>query len=176
MTHKSGIFLLNNMLLHNSNVYPSVPTGYAVHMKEMYLNMEILLKNIIAAAKTGTSVVIWKQFCWSEECSLHTSTVASFVKGTSVLRTSQAVRHKIMSHEAFVNSTKIYFAPWADEGIYICKDFNTLYRYFPKSNWCQYKGRNLSWSTNQTAHLLHAVWRVFSVAGENFMEECCWKL
>lgn len=53
MTHKSGIFLLNTV-----NVYPSVPTGYAVHMKEMYLNMEILLKNIIAAAKTGTSVVI----------------------------------------------------------------------------------------------------------------------
>lgn len=33
------------MLLHTGNVHPSVPTGYAVHMKEMYINIEVLLKH-----------------------------------------------------------------------------------------------------------------------------------
>ena len=34
------------VLLHNGNCLPSVPIGYAVHMKETYINMKVLLNSI----------------------------------------------------------------------------------------------------------------------------------
>ena len=37
---------LKAVLLHNGNTYPSVPIGHAVHMKETYENMNVLLKQI----------------------------------------------------------------------------------------------------------------------------------
>lgn len=35
---------LKAVLLHNGNVYPSIPIGHAVHMKETYENIDVLLK------------------------------------------------------------------------------------------------------------------------------------
>jgi len=37
---------LKAVLLHNGNICPSIPVGYAAHMKETYENMEMLLKHI----------------------------------------------------------------------------------------------------------------------------------
>ena len=37
---------LKAVLLHNGNCFPSVPIGHAVHMKETYLNMKVLLNSI----------------------------------------------------------------------------------------------------------------------------------
>ena len=41
----SPLLGLKAVLLHNGNVYPSVPIGHAVHMKETYENKEVLLNN-----------------------------------------------------------------------------------------------------------------------------------
>ena len=37
---------LKAVLLHNGNIYPSVPVGHAVHMKETYENLQTLLQQI----------------------------------------------------------------------------------------------------------------------------------
>src|ERR1051325_2968860 len=37
---------LKAVLLHNGNMYLSVPIGHAVHMKETYENINVLLKQI----------------------------------------------------------------------------------------------------------------------------------
>jgi hypothetical protein len=42
----NGVFLLKAVLLHIGNIYPSVPFGHAVHMKESYENMAHLLNKI----------------------------------------------------------------------------------------------------------------------------------
>ena len=42
----SSMLSLKAVLLHNGNVHPSIPVGYAAHMKETYANMEMLLKYI----------------------------------------------------------------------------------------------------------------------------------
>ena len=42
----ASILSLKTVLLHNGNRYPSVPVGYAAHMKEAHENMQQLLKHI----------------------------------------------------------------------------------------------------------------------------------
>jgi len=42
----SSMLSLKAILLHSSNVYPSIPVGCAAHMKETYKNMEMSLKHI----------------------------------------------------------------------------------------------------------------------------------
>lgn len=42
----SSVLSLKVVLLHNGNLYPSVPIGHAVHMKETYENMQLLLNHI----------------------------------------------------------------------------------------------------------------------------------
>ena len=37
---------LKAVLLHNGNMKPSIPTGYSVHLRETYDNMDILLQDI----------------------------------------------------------------------------------------------------------------------------------
>ena len=37
---------LKTVLLHNENILPSIPVGYAAHMKETYENMKNLLQSI----------------------------------------------------------------------------------------------------------------------------------
>ena len=42
----SSMLSLKAVLLHKGNVYPSMPIGHAVHMKETYENMKVLLNKI----------------------------------------------------------------------------------------------------------------------------------
>jgi hypothetical protein len=42
----SSMLSLKAVLLHNGNIYPSIPIGHAVHMKETYENMQLLLHHI----------------------------------------------------------------------------------------------------------------------------------
>ena len=44
---------LKAVLLHNKNILPSIPVGYAAHMKETYENMKNLLQSIN-----------YEQYCW----------------------------------------------------------------------------------------------------------------
>lgn len=39
-------FYRNLLFLHHGSVHPSVPVGYVANMKEIYKNMEMLLKHI----------------------------------------------------------------------------------------------------------------------------------
>jgi len=42
----SSKFILKMVLLHNGNIHLSVPTAHSVHMKQMYENIDLLLKAI----------------------------------------------------------------------------------------------------------------------------------
>lgn len=42
----SSILSFKAVLLHNGNIYPSIPVGHAIHMKETYENMQLLLNHI----------------------------------------------------------------------------------------------------------------------------------
>jgi len=42
----SSILSLKAVLLHNGNVYPSIPLAHAVHMKETYVNLQNLLRSM----------------------------------------------------------------------------------------------------------------------------------
>ena len=42
----SPMLVVKAVLLHNGNVYPSIPIGHAVHMKETDGNAEVLLNTI----------------------------------------------------------------------------------------------------------------------------------
>ena len=39
---------LKAVLLHNGNMFPSIPLAHAIHMEEMYENLQVLLqKNML---------------------------------------------------------------------------------------------------------------------------------
>ena len=42
----SSVKSLKAVLLHNGNVWPSIPVGHSTHMKEDYINVKILLNKI----------------------------------------------------------------------------------------------------------------------------------
>ena len=51
---------LKAVLLHNGNMFPSIPLAHAIHMEEMYDNLQVLLqKNMLWT----TSV---EYMCWPE--------------------------------------------------------------------------------------------------------------
>ena len=39
-------FILKVVLLNNGNIHPSIPIAHSVHMKEIYVTMDLLLKAV----------------------------------------------------------------------------------------------------------------------------------
>jgi len=54
----SSITILKAVLLHNGNVFPSIPVGYAIQMKETYGIMKFILTKTDIMNFTGRSVEI----------------------------------------------------------------------------------------------------------------------
>jgi hypothetical protein len=72
----SSKLILKAVLLHIGNIYPSVPFGHAVHMKESYENMAHLLNKInykkykwhISADLQVVAILVGLQLGYTKHC------------------------------------------------------------------------------------------------------------
>ncbi|KAL6464577.1 hypothetical protein MHYP_G00268940 [Metynnis hypsauchen] len=115
----SSMLSLKAVLLHNGNVYLSVPVGYAAHMKETYENMELLRNHIqysrynwnicgdlkVVALLLGLQLGYTKYCCFICEWD-------SRAKESHYCRQSWPLRKtKNVAHKPLVEPAKIFLPP-----------------------------------------------------------------
>lgn len=120
----SSLLSLKAVLLHNGNIYPSIPVGYAAHMKETYENMELLLKQIqyskynwnicgdlkVVALLLGMQLGYTKYCCFICEWDSR-AREQHYVKQKWPLRKNLVPGQKNVAHQPLVEPSKIFLPP-----------------------------------------------------------------
>lgn len=120
----SSTLSLKAVLLHNGNAHPSIPVGYAAHMKETYENMEMLLKHIqyskynwnicgdlkVVALLLGLQLGYTKYCCFICEWDSR-ARESHYCRKNWPLRKKLVPGQKNVKHEPLVNPAKIFLPP-----------------------------------------------------------------
>ena len=120
----SSMLSLKAILLHSSNVYPSIPVGCAAHMKETYKNMEMSLKHIqynnynwnICGDLKVVALLLWLQFGYTKYCCFicewdSRAKESHYSRQNWPLHKKVGSRQKNVAHEPLVDPAKIFLPP-----------------------------------------------------------------